>query len=299
MKVFWGCKLVRLTKGDRVYGSTRSRKASIGILICMVCVLQISVFQSGLGQAAGQGLGNSAGDSTGTSASAQAHYPLIDISRLSEYIGAPQRLFVNTEIVDEPTLGSPDAKLVLIEFSDFNCTSCARFHGSSLPELIANYVDTGKMRFVYRDFVGVGGSISLNASLAGNCLHDQVGTDDYFPLMNELYGSSGRKTMNKFLELANQQGLEYVADDLLLCIEDKVFSPEVYDDINAAYAVGIRGTPAFILGYEASDGTVDGLLLLGAAPFEKFAALIDQFLVAYDVLAFTTHPLPEKLSSNY
>ena len=291
MKVFWGNTNVNtnvgsLGKGERMYETISRNKLLIKALLCIFCIFQLSAFQNANAQ-------------NTTDTTLQEHYPLIDINRLATYIGAPERLFVNVQIADEPTLGVPEAKLVMIEFSDFNCTSCARFHGSSLQDLIANYVDTGKMRFVYRDFVGVGGSLSLNAALAGNCLHDQIGTDAYFPLMNDLYGSSGRKTMNKFLELAIEQELEYVADDLLLCIEDKVFSPEVYDDINAAYAVGIRGTPAFILGYEASDGTVDGLLLLGAAPYDKFAALIDQFLVAQDVLSFTTHSLPEKLSSNY
>lgn len=227
----------------------------------------------------------------------QESFPLVNVSDLAEYIGAPRRLFVNTQIAGEPVIGNSEAKLVLIEFSDFNCTSCARFHSSSLPELISNYVDTGKMRFVYRDFVGVGGSMSMNASLAGNCLHDQIGTANYFPLINDFYATSGPKNMTKLLELANQKSLEYMADDLLLCIEDKVFSPEVYDDINAAYAIGIRGTPAFVLGYQASDGTVDGLLLLGAAPYERFAALIDQFILAKDVLGFTTD-VPKYVEQN-
>jgi len=180
-------------------------------------------------------VGSSQNNSQSTAQSIQAGFPLVNVSDLAEYIGAPRRLFVNTQIAGEPVIGSPDAELVLIEFSDFNCTSCAKFHASSLPDLIANYVDTGKMRFVYRDFVGVGGSISMNASLAGNCLHDQVGTSNYFPLINDFYATSGRKNMTKLLELANQHSLEYMADDLLLCIEDKVFSAEVYDGLTVYY----------------------------------------------------------------
>ena len=284
-----------------------SKKRAIGLLLSFFCIVQVLVLQQVLQQAHAQASAQSitqpitqtAANTTNADAvQATEYYPLINISELAEYIGAPRRLFVSTDIVGEPVLGSPEAKLVLVEFSDFNCTSCATFHGSSLPQLITNYVDTGKIRFVYRDFVGVGGNISLNASLAGNCLHDQVGTEAYFPLINEFYASSGRKNMNKLIELANQQGLSYMADDLLLCIEDKVFSPEVYGDINAAYEVGIRGTPAFILGYEANDGTVDGLLLLGAAPFDKFAALIDQFLLARDVLGVTTQDAANVSSNN-
>ena len=59
---------------------------------------------------------------------------------------------ISISLDDDPVKGNPDAPITIVEFSDFQCPFCAKFHSTTLPQLEANYIDSGKVKFVYRDF---------------------------------------------------------------------------------------------------------------------------------------------------
>ena len=89
----------------------------------------------------------------------------------------------------------------MVEFSDFNCPYCAKFHGETLPEIVQNYVETEQLRYVYRDLVSVGGALSFGAAVAAECTREQIDDESYFVLINQLYASSGRKEHGGFDKL--------------------------------------------------------------------------------------------------
>ena len=92
-----------------------------------------------------------------------------------------------------PVLGSADAPVTIIEFSDYQCPFCARFHSETLPHIIENYVDAGQVKFVYRDFpIQNIHPNAVPAAVASECAHDQAAFWEYhdrlFEGMNEWGG---------------------------------------------------------------------------------------------------------------
>jgi len=80
----------------------------------------------------------------------------------------------NISLDDDPMKGNPDAPITIIEFSDFQCPFCAKFHETTLPQLEKNYISTGKVNFVYRDFpIQSIHPNAIPAALASECADDQ------------------------------------------------------------------------------------------------------------------------------
>ncbi len=76
---------------------------------------------------------------------------------------------------DDPVKGNPDATVTIVEFSDFQCPFCQRFHQTTLPLILENYVDTGKVKFVYKDFPiqSLHPNGALPAAVASECADEQ------------------------------------------------------------------------------------------------------------------------------
>lgn len=201
----------------------------------------------------------------------------IDMDMVSAKVGVPRHRFVTAGIEGDAALGNQEAQLVLVEFSDFNCPYCAKFHLETLPDIVETFVDSGELRYVYRDFVSVGGQASARAAETAECLREQVGDAQYLDIINALYAAEGRKTSEVLLNLV---GGEVDRKSLDTCAEERRYRQEVEADLNAARAAGARGTPAFVLGYLQADGQVEGVLFQGALPFETFQTYIGAFIEA-------------------
>ncbi len=171
-------------------------------------------------------------------------------------------------IDDDATIGDEDAPIIFIEFSDFNCGFCSRFHQDTFAQLLEDYIETGKVRYVYRDYIGVGGQISQQAAAAAECAREQLGDSDYVDFVHEMYLRSGRKNLDLLRELAAEYGL--VSEQLEACIVEDRYANEVRQDTRDGQQVGIRGTPGFIVGNLNEDGTVQGANLQGAQPYQVF-----------------------------
>ncbi len=205
--------------------------------------------------------------------------PLVDLEKVSSYVDVPRNRMALVRIDDDVTLGVNHAPLVLIEFSDVNCPYCGRFHSETLPSLIQSYVDTEKMRFVYRDLVTVGGDYSFYAAYAAECVRDQMATDrDYMDFMIQFYNVRGIKTVEKLQKLSESTDLDQTV--LTQCIDQDWFYDEVNEDVNSARRLGFRSTPIFVLGYQREDGYVEGFILRGALPYQTFAEQIERMIVA-------------------
>ena len=83
---------------------------------------------------------------------------------------------------DDPIIGNPDAPITIIEFSDFECPFCARFHIQTLPSILEEYIDQGKVKLVFRDFpIQSIHQNALPAAVAANFIPTALGTDKQGP----------------------------------------------------------------------------------------------------------------------
>lgn len=162
---------------------------------------------------------------------------------------------------DDPALGPPDAPVVMIEFGDFQCPYCTKFHRETFRPLMATYPDS--LRFVYRDFPVLGPE-SVDAAMAADCAGEQ---GRYWEFYDRLFSGGlelGRATYLRYTE-------EVALDVALLtdCLDSGLYRDEVLADASAAAALGVTGTPTFF---------INGLPLVGAQPLSAFVQVVDQEL---------------------
>ena len=181
---------------------------------------------------------------------------------------------VNQNIEDnDPALGSPNAPVVLVEFSDFQCPFCRKFWSDSLPQIKEKYIKTGKVRFVYRDFplsnIHPGAE---PAAQAAECAEDQ---GKFWEMHDKIFGEQeklGQGTINfeigDIKRWAREIGLDGAALDT--CLDSEKYKAEVAKDYSDGASLGVSGTPhVFVNGK---------LLIRGALPFEQIDQLIQQEL---------------------
>ncbi|HHO56004.1 MAG TPA: hypothetical protein ENK21_06410 [Trueperaceae bacterium] len=184
---------------------------------------------------------------------------------------------VKISLNDEEIYGSKDAPIAIVEFSDFNCPFCSRFHTQTLPKIIKDYVDQGKVAFVYKDYIGVGGNMSMDAAIAAECAREQIGNDKYLGILEQVYASPGRKNRDLVVSLAEKLSVDM--DALNSCIKEDKYRQQVADDTRLGQVSGIRGTPGFVIG-KFKDGEVVGTVVAGAQPYEVFQSILDKGLAS-------------------
>lgn len=164
---------------------------------------------------------------------------------------------------DDYVFGNADAPITIIEFSDYECPFCQRWHNEAWPQIQAKYGD--QVRLVYRDFPLA--SIHPNATAAAeaaNCAGEQ---EQYYPY-NELLFSGGKPLeLATYVTYAEQIGLDM--DKFKACVAERRYQQEVQDDLNYAGELGVRSTPTFF---------INGLAVVGAQPFEVFDQVISMEL---------------------
>jgi len=184
---------------------------------------------------------------------------------------------IQVSLDDDPFKGNADAPVIMVEFSDFQCPFCLRFYEQTLPAIMENYVDTGKVKFVYRDLPL--DSLHPNARpahIASECADEQGKFWGYHDILFDNQSEWGRlpaadlqSTLTKY---ASDLGLESASFEV--CLESDAIADEVNKDSLDAARYGATGTPAFFIGNE-KDGFVK---LSGAQPFSAFQLEIDRQL---------------------
>jgi protein-disulfide isomerase len=172
---------------------------------------------------------------------------------------APTRLEVSVD--DDPSLGPADAPITIIEFSDFNCPYCKKWHTEIYPQLMAAYPD--QIRFVYRDFP-ITSEESLAAAQAANCAGEQ---DAYWQFHDSLLSGGLDLGRDAYTQYATRLGLNVEA--LLACLDSGKYNDEVEADARYAAGLGVSGTPTFF---------INGLPLVGAQPLSAFQSVIESEL---------------------
>lgn len=171
---------------------------------------------------------------------------------------------VDASIGDNPIRGSKDSPVTIIEFSDYQCPYCEKFFTDTLPLIEKNYIKTGEVRFVYRDFPLGFHQYAEKAAEASECADDQ---GKFWEYHDELFKNQ------KSMEIAD---LKQYAKDLALdvtafnnCLDSGKKTAEVQKDIDDGLAYDVSGTPTFF---------INGIKLVGAQPYSVFQQVIDKEL---------------------
>jgi protein-disulfide isomerase len=168
------------------------------------------------------------------------------------------------------SLGREDAPLTLVEFADYQCPFCRQFHTAVYDRLKKEYIDSGKLRFMSRDLPLDIHNNALTAAIAGRCAAEQ---NQFWPMREVLISHADNLDPKAIESYARQIGLNL--DQFRPCVASEKYLPSIRADIAEANAVGITGTPTFVLG-KASGGRIEGVKLVGAQPYEVFTKLLNE-----------------------
>jgi protein-disulfide isomerase len=175
---------------------------------------------------------------------------------------------------DVYVLGSEHAKVTLVEFTDYQCPFCNKFHLNTFPELKKQFVDTGLVRFVSRDLPLKFHTHAFEAARAARCAGEQA---RYWEVRDWLSSHPDNLTNDAILSAATQTGVD--GPSFQACLESDRHRADVQQDIADAKAIGITGTPGFVIG-RSSNGILEGIKIVGAQSYEAFEAKINQQLSA-------------------
>lgn len=192
---------------------------------------------------------------------------------------APTSAKISTD--DDPVLGDKNAKVTLIEFSDYECPFCKRHFDQTYPQLKKDYIDTGKVKLSYRDYpLPFHDPMATYEAQAANCAREQGGDSVYFKVHDEIFkrttSNGNGLTKDALRTIAADLGLN--AGNIIACADADKYKNEVAKDIADGSAAGVSGTPTFFIGKSDSSGTIEGTILVGAQPYSAFQQVIDPLL---------------------
>lgn len=175
---------------------------------------------------------------------------------------APAPSAVKVSVDDDTVMGSDDAPVTIIEFSDYQCPFCSRFWSQTLPQIKSEYIDTGKVKFVYRDFpLSSIHPSAQKAAEAAECAGEQ---EKYWEMHDKVFANQQAIDVASLKAYAQQIGLDTAKFND--CLDSGKMTAEVQKDFSDGQAAGVSGTPAFF---------INGKLVSGAQPFSVFKQAID------------------------
>jgi protein-disulfide isomerase len=168
---------------------------------------------------------------------------------------------------DDHVLGSKDAPITMIEYASFTCPHCAHFHNDILPQIRTNYIDTGKVKLVFRSYP------LDQAALRAAELTECVSPLTYFPMVSLLFKEQGNwahgdKPLDGLAKIAAGAGIDQAK--FQACIDDKTISDRIVARAQEGQdKFGVESTPTFF---------VNGRKIQGAVPYEDFEKVFKELL---------------------
>jgi protein-disulfide isomerase len=178
-----------------------------------------------------------------------------------------------------PLLGNPEAAVVLVEYSDVECPFCAAFQRDTLPTLKREYFDTGKAAFAYRHLpLSAIHPRALRAAVALACADEQR---RFWAFHDVLFAN--QQALDEASLGAHAARANVDLDQWRACMDDSLAAGRVAAEAEEAARLGLRGTPAFLVGVRDVDGRVRILQVIsGARPVDDFRAALDRALAETD-----------------
>ena len=164
-----------------------------------------------------------------------------------------------------PVFGSKDAPITLVEFGDYQCFYCNRFFHTTEPNIVKNYVNTGKVKMIFKDYTIIGQD-SINAAHAAHCAQEMGKFWEYHDVLyNHWTGeNNGWASSQNLFEFAKQVGLD--EKDFNACMAEARHVSIIKGSVSDAKTLGLTGTPGFFI--IGPDNSVTKLS--GAQPYDVF-----------------------------
>jgi protein-disulfide isomerase len=174
---------------------------------------------------------------------------------------------------DDPVMGNPDAKVTIIEFGDYQCPICRLFWKETLPRIRKEYIDTGKVKLVFRDFPLSVHPMAAAAAMATECADEQGLFWEYH---DKVYREQDRRAREGEVAEFRLNDLKRWAADTKLdaaafndCLDSGKYKQEVAADYATAIGLGLGGTPVFF---------INGRAIFGTQPFATFQKVLEEEL---------------------
>ncbi len=184
---------------------------------------------------------------------------------------------VDVDVDDDAVLGDKKAPVTIVEFSDYQCPFCRKFWQDTYPQLKKEYIETGKVKLVFRDFPLSFHAMAMPSAIAAECIREKGGDTAYwkyhdklFQEQNTLDGGSVKSTV-QYTNEDLKAWAKSVGYDISSCLDSQKYKSEVEKDMAEGQSFGASGTPAFF---------VNGRLISGAQPFANFKQIIDAELAS-------------------
>lgn len=180
------------------------------------------------------------------------------------------------DIAGAPAEGPANALVALIEYSDYECPFCIRHFEQTMPRIRQNYVATGKIRYVFRDFpIDQNHPQAIRAHEAAHCAQEQ---GKFWEMHGRLFSPAGSHTPIALEDRAKEAGLDAAA--FRACVASGRSTAGIRQRASVVTSLGATGTPWFFVGIR--DPKTDQVRIVrpigGAAPYEQFASAIDAVL---------------------
>ena len=180
------------------------------------------------------------------------------------------------DIAGAAVKGAPTARVAIIEFSDYECPFCSRHALSTLPELAKEYIDTGKVRYVFRNLPLE--SIhpnAMRAAVAAECAGEQ---GKYWQLHDRMFANQRALDLTTLVNHSKAEGLD--ATRFQQCVSSDKYAAKIRADLTEAGRVGATSTPSFFVAtLTPGDSKARAVRMIrGAHPYPTFKAAIDSVL---------------------
>jgi protein-disulfide isomerase len=168
-------------------------------------------------------------------------------------------------ILDYAATGEKDAPVIFVEYSDYQCPFCRKFTTETLPRIIKEYVDTGVVRFVFKDYPLEIHDAAVQAAVAAHCAGEQ---EMYYLYHDVLFEKAAERGTDFSTEnfIAWAESLNLNTESFASCLQDDQQVAKVLNSVAEAKGYGVQGTPSFL---------INGRLLKGPQPFAAFVQVID------------------------
>src|SRR5436309_2509191 len=178
------------------------------------------------------------------------------------------------DIGKQPFKGAANAKVAIIEFSDFQCPFCGRYDKDTYPQIAKEYIDTGKVKYIWRDYPL---DFHQNAEKAAEAAHCAGEQGKFWEMHDRLFANQQNIAAADLPKHAQALGINVSL--FQQCLDSGRFAAEIKKDIADAGNVGISGTPSFLIGIVQPNGSVTVTRkLVGAKPYSDFKSAIDSLL---------------------
>jgi protein-disulfide isomerase len=180
------------------------------------------------------------------------------------------------DISKDPIRGSANARVAIIEYSDYQCSFCRRYEMNTFPQIENDYLKTGKVQYVFRDLPLDIHKNAFKAAEAARCAGEQGKFWEMHDLLFENQAALAPSDLSRYAA-----SLALDAPRFEQCLEAARYAPGTRKHISEANSAGLSGTPSFLIGIVQPNSTVKiTKKIIGARPYNDFKTAIDELVAA-------------------